>query len=119
MSMKLNSSNSLREVRKAVEYNLESKQGREITTLRTEEDDWYHTWTNSTYKDGYLYCNDINDNLVRMDMDSGKREITVEASQIGEDMSSCIVSYCADYIAIDAYYEHIRKLLSLITMESW
>ena len=26
-------------------------------------------------------------------------------------MSDCIVSYCTDYIAIEAYYEHIRKLL--------
>ena len=100
-----------KEVWKAVEYNLESKQGREITTLRTGRDDIYYLWDNSTYKDGYLYCNDVNDNLVRVDVNTGKKEIIVEASQIGGDMSDCIVSYCTDYIAIEAYYEHIRKLL--------
>ena len=100
-----------KEVWKAVEYNLESKQGREITTLRTRRDDIYYLWDNSTYKDGYLYCNDVNDNLVRVDVNTGKKEIIVEASQMGGDMSDCIVSYCTDYIAIEAYYEHIRKLL--------
>ena len=46
-------------------------------------------------------------------MDTGKRKIIVEASQMGGDMSDCVVSYCTDYIAIEAYYEHIKKLFNL------
>lgn len=97
-------------VLKAVEYNLESKQGKEITTLRTEEDDLYHLWDNSVYKDGGLYCNDVDDNLVRVDVNTGKK-IIAESAWFGEEPSYRNVSYCTDYIAVAEYYDYSKKLL--------
>lgn len=70
----------------------------------------YYLWDNGQYKNGYLYCNDISDNIVRIDVNTGKTEVLITANQLGTERNHCHAEYCRDYIAVEVYHNSMKTL---------
>lgn len=75
-----------------------------------KEDASYWLWDNGTYKNGYLYCNDMSDNVVQIDVKTGKTEILITANQLGTERNYCHAEYSQDYIAIEVYHDSMKTL---------
>lgn len=96
---------------KIIEYQLEEAKERIIALLNNEKEDAsYWLWDNGTYKNGYLYCNDMSDNVVQIDVKTGKTEILITANQLGTERNYCHAEYSQDYIAIEVYHDSMKTL---------
>jgi len=98
---------------KVIEYQFEKDKERIITLLGVDNEisSYYGLWDNGKYKNGYLYCNDMSDNIVRINVKTGKTEVLISANQLEvEGNDYCHAEYCQDYIAVEVYHNYAKTL---------
>lgn len=97
---------------KVIEYQFEKDKERIVTLLGADgETPNYWLWDNGKYKNGYLYCNDVSDNIARIDIKTGKTEVLISANQLGTERNDyCHAEYCQDYIAVEVYHNYAKTL---------
>ena len=97
---------------KVIEYQFEEDKECTITLLGIgNENPNYRLWDNGKYKNGYLYCNDMSDNIVRIDVRTGKTEVFISANQLGTKRNGyCHAEYCKDYIVVEVYHNSAKTL---------
>ncbi len=90
-------------------YNYKTGTRRTVATL---EDGKYDTfWDNSLYKDGYVYCKDLSDNIVKIDIETGVTEVLISIEELGKRTDFYQIDYCTDYIVVQTMYDYIKKMI--------
>lgn len=89
-------------------YNYKTRTGQTVATLKDGKYDTF--WDNSLYKDGYVYCKDLSDNIVKIDIETGVTEVLISTEEIGKRTAFYQIDYCTDYIVVQAMYDHIKKM---------
>lgn len=96
---------------KVVTYNCLSREYEEAAILAENDEEHSYTDWNGFVDGDVLYCNDRKNNLVKIDLESGSQEILIDSKEIGSGIRECVVSYCSDYIVMEVWYKHAKKLL--------
>ena len=94
---------------KLIEYNLENETVRNIFFADDTQSDKYEFYCkNMNFKDKKVYLVDMNGDILRIDYITGEKENIISASNyIQTDWAyDYYVSFCDDYIAVDARYEY-------------
>lgn len=96
---------------KVATYDCLKREYEEVVTLAENDEEHSYTDWNGFVDGNILYCNDRKNNLIKINLESGGQEIIIDSKKIGNGIRECLVNYCSDYIVMEVWYEHTKKLL--------
>jgi len=94
-----------------IEYDLKQKKQKTLVNLteRSPDDRPYEAYT-CKFRDGYIYCNDDDINILAVNYKTGEKSKLINIADYlsssfkDYNVDEAVVSYCTDYIAVDILY---------------
>lgn len=83
-------------------YNKHNGETKTITKFQEEQEyGEYYSCDTSKIEGDYLYCNDVDFSVLKVNLNDGSITKLIDQSKTMYDVESCSISYCTDYIVID------------------